>query len=91
MKIKFRNFAKVGVALLRDNTFSQSQPPSRLLTSAQADMFAKKLANDSAFGSKFARVGETSQEFVIRISHELQRDIGKITDYMPFLNNHGYK
>ena len=54
-------------------------------------MFAKKLVNDTAFGSKFARVGESSQEFAIRISHELQRDIAKITDYMSFLNKHGYK
>ena len=82
---------KKSVALLPVNAVSQSQPPSRLLTSAQADMFAKKLANDTAFGSKFARVGESNQEFAIRISHELQRDIAKITDYMSFLNKHGYK
>lgn len=82
---------KKSVALIPDNGIPRSYLSIRLLTPAQADMYAKKLANDSAFGSKFARVGETSQEFVIRISHELQRDIGKITDYMLFLNNHGYK
>ena len=88
IKIKI---VKKSVALLPDDAISQPHSPSRLLTSTQADMFAKKLANDSGFGSKFARVGESSQEFTTRLSNELQRDLEKVNDYMPFLKKQGYK
>lgn len=63
----------------------------RLLTQSQADKFAKLLANDSSFGGKFARSGESMCEFIQRLSHELQRDSNKIADYLPTLKKVGFK
>ena len=61
------------------------------LTPIQADKFSKLLANDSNFGSKFARSGETMNEFINRLSNELQRDPKKIANYLPFLKKCGFK
>lgn len=69
----------------------KSAQPIRLLSSSQADKFAKKLANDSNFGSKFACIGESSTEFLNRLVHELQRDENKIASYMPYLTKLGFK
>lgn len=62
-----------------------------LLSQKQADFFASKLANDSGFGSKYARSGEDMQAFTSRISQELQRDTGKLKNYMPALAKVGFK
>ena len=62
----------------------------QLLTQKQADYFASKIANDSGFGSKYARNGEEMKGFISRISNELQNDVGKVTVYMPYLLAQGY-
>lgn len=63
----------------------------QLLTASQANTFAVKLANDSNFGSKFARSGETMNAFISRISQELQREHDKVSLYMPYLTKLGFK
>lgn len=60
------------------------------LSQKQADYFASKLANNTNFGSKFAKRGEEPKPFISRISNELQRDINKVTSYMPYLISEGY-
>lgn len=60
------------------------------MTQKQADYFASKIANDSGFGSKYARNGEEMKGFISRISNELQNDVGKVTVYMPYLLAQGY-
>ena len=62
-----------------------------LMSQKQADMFAKLLANDTGFGSKFARVGEAMSGFISRTSQDLQRDLGKMAEYMPYLVSVGFK
>lgn len=62
----------------------------KLLSQKQADYFASKIANNTNFGSKFARIGEDPQPFISRISNELQRDISKVASYMPYLISEGY-
>ena len=62
----------------------------KLLSQKQADYFASKLANNTNFGSKFAKIGEDPQPFISRISNELQRDISKVASYMPYLISEGY-
>lgn len=62
-----------------------------LMSQKQADMFAKLLANDTGFGSKFARAGEAMSGFINRTSHDLQRDLGKMAEYMPYLVSVGFK
>ena len=62
----------------------------QILTQKQADYFASKIANDSGFGSKYARNGEEMKGFISRISNELQNDGGKVTVYMPYLLAQGY-
>ena len=64
---------------------------AKLLTASQANIFAKKLANDSSFGGKYARVGETTESFISRLNEELQRDLLKITEYLPYLKKFGFK
>ncbi len=61
------------------------------MSQKQADMFANLLANDTGFGSKFARAGEAMSGFISRTSHELQRDLGKITEYMTYLVRVGFR
>jgi plasmid replication initiation protein len=60
------------------------------LTDKQIDLFSSKLANDSGFGSKYARIGEELHEFVHRLKQEL-RDPKKQTLYLPYLKKHGFK
>ena len=62
----------------------------KLLSQKQADYFASKIANNTNFGSKFAKIGEDSKPFISRISKELQRDISKVSSYMPYLISEGY-
>ena len=64
---------------------------ARLLTPTQADKFAKKLANDSDFGGKFASTGEDMYPFIARLSQELQRDLAKVELYLPYLTKAGFK
>lgn len=63
----------------------------KLLTANQANTFAKKLANDGNFGGKYARIGETTESFVTRLNDELQRDLVKVNEYMPYLKKLGFK
>ena len=42
------------------------------LTDNQIETFGAKLANDTAFGSKYARAGESSKAFELRIQSELR-------------------
>ena len=63
----------------------------KLLSPKQANTFANLLANDSGFGSKFARSGEAMASFMSRISQDLQRDVGKIGEYMPYLVRAGFE
>ena len=63
----------------------------KLLSPRQADMFANLLANDNGFGSRFARAGEAMAGFTSRISQDLQRDLGKIGEYMPYLVRAGFE
>jgi plasmid replication initiation protein len=60
------------------------------LTDKQIDLFSSKLANDSGFGSKYARIGEELHEFVQRLKQEL-RDPKKQALYLPYLKKHGFK
>lgn len=62
-----------------------------LMSQKQADMFANLLANDSGFGSKFARAGEAMSGFISRTSQDLQRDLSKMAEYMPYLVSVGFK
>lgn len=61
------------------------------LSQKQADFFASKIANDSDFGSKFAKQGESMKVFIERISNELQGDTNMIAQYMPYLTKFDYK
>lgn len=72
------------------NSGNTNRPP-QLLTASQATTFATKLANDTDFGSKFARSGEAMTAFISRIAQELQRDHDKVTLYMPYLTRLGFK
>ncbi len=72
------------------NGATDNENKLKLLTQKQADYFSSKLANDSSFGSKYAGSGESMQAFTSRISNELQRDISKVTLYMPHLIAHDY-
>ena len=63
----------------------------KLLTANQANVFAKKLANDGNFGSKYARVGESPNSFINRLNDELQRDLLKVDEYLPYLEKLGFK
>lgn len=68
----------------KDNT-------TKLLSPRQAKFFAKKLAENQSFGSRFAKAGEDMTPFVERISNELQRDISQVAIYIPYLMDLGFK
>lgn len=42
------------------------------LTTKTIDLFAVKLANDNAFGSKYAKQGESKKDFEVRVKSELK-------------------
>lgn len=60
------------------------------LTDKQIDLFSSKLANDSAFGSQYARIGEETKDFAQRIKREM-RDAEKLKIFLPHLKKLGYK
>jgi plasmid replication initiation protein len=60
------------------------------LTAKQIDLFSAKLANDSAFGSRYAKIGEGLEAFALRIKRELQ-DIKKQQLYLPYLKKLGFQ
>jgi plasmid replication initiation protein len=60
------------------------------LTEKQIELFSSKLAHDSEFGSRYAKVGEDMNAFSQRISRELQ-DIEKQRLYLPYLKKLGFK
>lgn len=60
------------------------------LTAKQIDLFSVKLANDSAFGSRYAKIGEAANAFAQRIKQELQ-DIKKQQLYLPYLKKVGFQ
>lgn len=60
------------------------------LTDKQIVLFSEKLANDSEFGSKYAKIGESMTDFLNRIRLELQ-DVEKQKLYLPYLIKWGLK
>ena len=95
LELKFKEKDKPKQALERDpNTIDwvngATDKEIKPLSQKQADYFASKLANNTNFGSKFAKIGEDSKPFISRISKELQRDISKVSSYMPYLISEGY-
>ncbi len=60
------------------------------LTGEQAALFASKLAEDGAFGSRYGRAGEDLYPFKMRIQAEL-RQPEKVVKYMPHLLRLGFK
>ncbi|OAV10721.1 hypothetical protein AO378_0539 [Moraxella catarrhalis] len=43
----------------------------------------QKLAKDNSFDSNNARMGESSDVFIIRLADELQRYLAKRSEYLP--------
>ena len=60
------------------------------LTDKQIDLFSSKLANDSEFGSRYAKIGEEMPAFIIRLKQEL-KDPEKQQFYLPYLKKLGLK
>lgn len=87
----FRIDIKVKKRLVTSENSELNPKGLHLLTVSQASNFAVKLANDANFGSKFARSGETMNDFTSRLAQELQRDHDKVTLYMPYLTKLGFK
>lgn len=85
------NIRKIKTTKLKTSSKTTPSKTVNLMSQKQADMFAKLLANDSGFGSKFARAGEAMSGFISRTSQDLQRDLGKMAEYMPYLVNVGFK
>lgn len=82
---------KLKSSKLNHTSKDNSNNSVKLLSPKQADMFANLLANDNGFGSRFARAGEAMAGFTSRISQDLQRDLGKIGEYMPYLVRAGFE
>lgn len=60
------------------------------LTNKQIELFSERLAKDSGFGSQYAKVGESMENFLNRMRLELQ-DIEKQKLYLPYLVKLGFK
>ena len=60
------------------------------LTDKQIDLFSSKLASDSEFGSKYAKIGEEMNAFTQRIKQEL-KDPEKQQFYLSYLKKLGLK
>lgn len=60
------------------------------LTEPQIVTYAKKLAEDADFGSKYAHHGEEMKAFVVRIQQELSNP-EKISKYMPHMIRLGFR
>ena len=61
-----------------------------ILSSKQIDLFSEKLAKDQVFGSLFAEVGETGEEFINRIK-VLLSDQSWVEDKAPHLERVGFQ
>lgn len=75
-----------------DNTDS-TQPNNNStisLTPKQISYFAKLLADDPSFGSQYARAGENTNQFAIRISNAL-KDPKKQQQWLTHLQRVGYQ
>lgn len=59
------------------------------LTVKTIDLFGSKLANDNAFGSKYAKQGESTKAFEIRIKNEL-KDVNNQKKWLSDLIRVGY-
>ena len=60
------------------------------LTTKQISLFANKLAYDQVFASNYSHVGETYEEFAVRLESELT-DSKKIKLYQPYLEKVGFE
>lgn len=69
---------------------STAAPFRQRLTEKQAAWFAVKLANDAAFGSQYAQIGEESPQFIERITKELMQD-DALDRYFEHLQKHGFQ
>lgn len=61
----------------KDTTGDGKRDPNTIdlfykLSDKQIDTFGSKLANDNAFGSKYARIGEDNKAFEQRVKNELR-------------------
>ncbi|ENU21445.1 hypothetical protein F994_00012 [Acinetobacter bohemicus ANC 3994] len=86
--------------------FKQKNPPNSLkklkttntetldmfpiVTDKQILLFSNKLAHDSSFAAKYSQVGESYDDFAIRISLELTKP-KKVQEYLPYLKQVGFK
>jgi len=59
------------------------------LTAKTIDLFGSKLANDNAFGSKYAKQGESTKAFEIRVKNEL-KDVNNQKKWLSDLIRVGY-
>lgn len=78
------------IDMLTGKTDAEAAQKQLTLTGEQAALFASKLAEDSAFGSRYGRTGEDSYPFKMRIQAEL-RQPEKVVKYMPHLLRLGFK
>lgn len=60
------------------------------LTNKQIHVFSSKLAYESSFASKYSQVGESYDDFAIRISLELTEP-KKVQEYLPYLKQVGFQ
>lgn len=60
------------------------------LTDNQIVLFSERLAKDSEFGGRYAKVGESMENFLNRMRLELQ-DVEKQKLYLPYLVKLGFK
>lgn len=60
------------------------------LTSKQIGYFAKLLADDPSFGSQYARAGENTNQFAMRIGNEL-KDPKQQQQWLTHLQRVGYQ
>ena len=60
------------------------------LTNKQIIFFAEKLAHHSDFASKYSKVGESYEEFAIRLEKELNTP-QKVEFYSSYLEKVGFK
>lgn len=74
---------KVDNSLIQKNTIKK-------LTNKQIIFFAEKLAHHSDFASKYSKVGESYEEFAIRLEKELNTP-QKVEFYSSYLEKVGFK
>lgn len=78
------------IDMLTGKTDAEAAQKQLTLTGEQAALFASKLADDGAFGSRYGKTGEDPYPFKMRIQAEL-RQPEKVVEYMPHLLRLGFK